>query len=101
MPTSNPDLQLPPTMNPLSEANAYYAERFSGFSAPPPPFMTQPQQRYLKEITTDSSTSHRLMFNEPPPTATSSMLDEVISMKTIQSNDLSMNGKISYCQKKN
>lgn len=89
----NSDPQLTSSMNSLSEPNPFYSESFSGFSAPPPPFMSQPQQRYLKEITTDSSTSHRLMLNEIP-LSTLSNIDEVIPMKPIQSNELSTNGKI-------
>jgi hypothetical protein len=79
----------------LSETNTFYSESYSGFSVPPPPFISQPQQRCLKEITTDSSTSRRLMFNEIPP-STSSNIDEVIPINTIPSNDLSTNGNISY-----
>lgn len=83
-------------MNSLSEPNAFYSESFTGFSAPPPPFMSQPpQQRYLKEITTDSSTSRRSMLNEIP-LSTSSNVDEVTSTKTNQLNDLSSNGNILF-----
>jgi hypothetical protein len=49
----------------LSETNSFYPDSFSAFSAPPPPFNSQPQQRFLKEITTDAaSTSRRSVFNE-------------------------------------
>jgi len=85
-------------MNSVSETNAFYSESFTGFSVPPPPFISQPppqQQRFLKEITTDSSTSRRLTFNEVP-SSTSSIIDEVIPIKTVQSNDLSTNGNILY-----
>ena len=39
------------------EPNTFYSEHFTGFSVPPPPFIPQQHQRYLKEITTDSSTT--------------------------------------------
>ncbi len=92
---TNSDLQITSPMNSLSEPNTFYSESFSGFSAPPPPFLSQPQQRCLKEITTDSSTSRHLMFNEVP-ISTSSNVDEVIPIKTIQPTDLSNNGNILY-----
>ena len=77
-------------MNSLSETQAYYPERFLGFSAPPPPFISQPPQRYLKEITTDLSTSRRPIFNEILP----SINDEGTSLKPILPNELSTSGKI-------
>ena len=45
-----------------------------GFSAPPPSFLSQPQQRVLKEITTDVSTSRRSVFNGRSSAASSNEL---------------------------
>ena len=82
-------------INSLSESKTFYPDSFSGFSAPPPPFMSQPQQRCLKEITTQSPTSRRFVLNElqtPIQSSTSSLIDEVIPIKATQSSDLSTNG---------
>ena len=85
---------MSPPMNSLSETNTFYGESFSGFSVPPPPFILQPQQRCLKEITTESSTSRRSALNEiSVPSNQSSTFDDVISTKPIQSSDSSSNGK--------
>lgn len=77
-------------INSLSDPQTFYPERFLGFSAPPPPFIAQPPQRCLKEITTDSSTLRRPIFNELPP-STSSMIEEVSPLKSMQSTDLPNN----------
>ncbi|UJR29109.1 hypothetical protein I4U23_010323 [Adineta vaga] len=91
-------LSIPPTnttsdmpMTSLSEPNAFYPETFAGFSAPPPPFNLPPQQRCLKEITTDTLTTRRTVFNEIP-TVPSSIYDEISSDKNLQPNDSSSNG---------
>jgi len=81
-------------MNSLSETHTLYSDSFSGFSAPPPPFISQSQQRCLKEITTESTISRRLVLNEVQTTP-SSTPDEIIPVKPIQSTDLSTNGKLS------
>ncbi|CAF1219451.1 unnamed protein product [Adineta steineri] len=88
----NSDIQLSSaSMNSLSEPNTFYAENFSGFSAPPPPsFLSQPSQRCLKEITTDSSTSRRLILNEVQ-TVPSTTFNDIIPTKPIQSMDISTN----------
>ena len=57
---------MPSLIRSLSETNTFYAESFSGFSAPPPLFNSQPQQRFLKEISTDASTYSRSVLNEVP-----------------------------------
>ncbi|CAF1412778.1 unnamed protein product [Rotaria sordida] len=89
--TINSDIQISSTINSLSETNTFYVENFSGFSVPPPPFISQPQQRCLKEITTEPiTTSRRSVLNEVQ-TSTSTTLDEVIPIKTVQLNDISSN----------
>jgi hypothetical protein len=49
----------------------------------------------LKEITTESTISRRLVLNEVQTTP-SSTPDQTIPIKPIQSTDLSTNGKLSY-----
>jgi hypothetical protein len=97
--TTTSDVQMSSPMNSLSEPNTFYPDSFSGFSAPPPPFMAQPQQRCLKEITTQSPTSRRFVLNElqtPIQSSNLSTIDGIISIKTTQSNDLPTNGKTFY-----
>ncbi|CAF0854976.1 unnamed protein product [Adineta ricciae] len=72
----------------LPEPNVFYPERFTGFSAPPPPLNLPLQQRCLKEITTDVAAIPRTVFNEIQPVS-SSTLDDVGSGKISQSNDSS------------
>lgn len=90
----NCDIQIPSAISSLSETNTFYAKSFSGFSVPPPPFPSQPQQRCLKEIATESTTPHRSVLNEVQivQSSTSSTNDEIKSIKTVQSTDLTNNG---------
>ncbi|CAF3183154.1 unnamed protein product [Rotaria sp. Silwood2] len=87
------DMQISSTINSLSETNTFYSENFTGFSIPPPPFISQSQQRCLKEITTEPTTQYRPVLNEVQTiqSSTSITLDEVIPIKTVQSNDVSSN----------
>ncbi|CAF3172330.1 unnamed protein product [Rotaria socialis] len=92
----NSDIQISSTMRSLSETNAFYSENFSGFSVPPPPFTLQLQQRCLKEITTESITPRRFVLNEVQTvqSSTSSTVDEVKPMKTVELNDHSSNAQV-------
>ncbi|CAF4605992.1 unnamed protein product [Rotaria sp. Silwood1] len=83
------DMQISSTINSHSETNTFYSENFTGFSIPPPPFISQPQQRCLKEITTEPVISRRSVLNEVQ-SSTSTIHDEVIPIKTVQSNDISI-----------
>ena len=85
------DLQMSPSINVRPETNGFYPNNFAGFSAPPPPFLSQPQQRFLKEITTDASTTRRSILNEvqislpppPPPLMANLSLNEQSTIKSI------------------
>ncbi|CAF0866405.1 unnamed protein product [Rotaria sp. Silwood1] len=83
------DMQISSTINSHSETNTFYSENFTGFSIPPPPFISQPQQRCLKEITTEPVISRRSVLNEVQ-SSTSTIHDEIIPIKTVQSNDISI-----------
>ena len=75
------------SMNCLSKSNTFYPEVSSEFSTSLPSFLSQqPQQRCLKEITTESEQSNYSTSND----IKSSTVEDVISMKTVQSN----NGRI-------
>ena len=78
----------------LSEPNTFYPDTFSGFSAPPPPFTSQPQQRFLKEITTDVSTSRRSVFNDVQMHLPATIDGETPS-KASSSEDLSVSQRSS------
>jgi hypothetical protein len=86
-------MQMSPPISSRSETNTLYTDTFSGFSVPPPPFISQPQQRCLKEITTESSTSRRLVLNEVQTNPSSSISPVLNEGKTL---DISTNGKSLY-----